>query len=139
MDQAVCVVIRMVGDEGIPGVLAISRRNNFSAWGYPGGKVDAGESTAQAAVREVEEEVGIFIQEADLVPVYSGACAGDKTFWVTTFLYIGPPIAFDVATAEEGMQIKVMHQMRLSQDDVSPFAWYNREVLASLVDYYNAE
>lgn len=37
-------------------------------WEFPGGKVEAGETPAACAVREMQEEVGVHIQEADLEP-----------------------------------------------------------------------
>ena len=37
-------------------------------WGGVGGKIEAGETAARAAVREVYEETGIRVQEADLRP-----------------------------------------------------------------------
>lgn len=36
-------------------------------WEFPGGKLEAGESPWQAAVREVKEEVGVHIDEQDLL------------------------------------------------------------------------
>ncbi len=38
-------------------------------WAVPAGHVEHGESVAEAAVREVREEVGVEIDPADLVPV----------------------------------------------------------------------
>lgn len=40
-------------------------------WSLPGGKVDAGETVEQAAVREVKEEVGVDVELTSLVGVYS--------------------------------------------------------------------
>jgi ADP-ribose pyrophosphatase YjhB (NUDIX family) len=40
-------------------------------WVYPGGYVNRGETTGQAAVRETEEEVGMCVTVRDLLGVYS--------------------------------------------------------------------
>src|SRR5437762_724687 len=42
-------------------------------WSFPSGYVDLGESTAQAAIREVQEETGYEVRLAGLVGVYSNA------------------------------------------------------------------
>ena len=49
--------------------------NNFAPWSFPKGQVDAGETLAQAAVREVLEETGV---RARILPnAYLGAYEGD--------------------------------------------------------------
>jgi 8-oxo-dGTP diphosphatase len=44
---------------GPDGVLLIRRRDGVPPWVFPGGKVEAGESSAAAARREVLEETGV--------------------------------------------------------------------------------
>lgn len=38
-------------------------------WEFPGGKVESGESPEDAALREMEEELGLALQASDLAPV----------------------------------------------------------------------
>jgi ADP-ribose pyrophosphatase YjhB (NUDIX family) len=47
------------------------RRSDNGLWGLPGGYVEIGETVAQAALREVEEETGFAIELGRLIGVYS--------------------------------------------------------------------
>ena len=51
--------------------ILLIQRNDFKVWAIPGGQVEAGESVAQAAVREVYEETGIEIVLKSLVGIYT--------------------------------------------------------------------
>lgn len=63
--QAACVLI--VSADGK--ILAVSRKDNPEDFGMPGGKVDPGETPAEAAARELTEETGL--TAIDLIPVFS--------------------------------------------------------------------
>jgi 8-oxo-dGTP pyrophosphatase MutT (NUDIX family) len=55
MKQAACCLI--MSDDGK--VLAVSRKDDPTAFGLPGGKVDPGETAEEAAGRELQEETGL--------------------------------------------------------------------------------
>jgi 8-oxo-dGTP pyrophosphatase MutT (NUDIX family) len=48
----------------VRGVLIGRRRDGKPLWTFPGGKVEAGESAADGAVREVKEETGLVVTTA---------------------------------------------------------------------------
>ena len=53
------------------GRILLTKREDAEIWCLPGGSVEAGESLARAAVREVREETGLEIVLTHLVGVYS--------------------------------------------------------------------
>ena len=53
------------------GEVLLHRRSDNGWWALPGGKVDVGESVAEAAVREVHEETGLRVEIKRLVGIYS--------------------------------------------------------------------
>ena len=53
------------------GRLLLIRRSDNGNWALPGGAIDVGESLAQAAVRETEEETGIRCEITGLVGIYT--------------------------------------------------------------------
>jgi 8-oxo-dGTP pyrophosphatase MutT (NUDIX family) len=128
MKPAVCVILPI---DALSTVLAISRRNDTTQWGFPGGKVDQGESNVAAAVRELSEEVGVSLEAEHLEPIYAGPCPGkgpDDSYWVTTYLYTGPVPDMKALTAEPGLVLKGACRALLCDSRHSPFARYNQEV-----------
>ncbi|MBK7894945.1 MAG: NUDIX domain-containing protein [Candidatus Promineifilaceae bacterium] len=65
MKVGVCVAI--IEDEKI----LLTKRKDFEVWCLPGGHVDAGETVAEAAVREALEETSLQVQLTRLVGIYS--------------------------------------------------------------------
>ena len=53
------------------GCILLIKREDFEVWGLPGGGVEAGESVAQAALREAREETGLHVSLTRLVGIYS--------------------------------------------------------------------
>lgn len=53
------------------GRILLQRRNDFDAWGLPGGVLEIGESILDCARRELAEETGLLVDELSLVGVYS--------------------------------------------------------------------
>ena len=69
----VLIVRERENDFRIPfDVLEVERKDESGAFGLPGGKVEPGETPAEAAVRELAEEVGIEIWPSSLEVLYTG-------------------------------------------------------------------
>lgn len=128
-EPAVCVLLPTYNT--IEEILGISRRNDFTQWGIPGGKVDPGESNLDAAMREIMEECSLRLDPVFLQPLYTGPCYGKdgRDFWVTCYLYELPVL--EVPVPEEGLKIQPMELLTLCNEVHSPFAPYNRNVISA--------
>ncbi len=127
---AACVVIPTYNT--IEEIFAVSRRNDFTQWGIPGGKQEVGESNLDAAIREIREECGVLLDPLHLHPIHVGPCYGKdgNNFWVTAYLY-KQTIPFEDMTSENGFKIQPMELLNLCQDNISPFAPFNNRVISS--------
>ena len=47
-------------------------------WEFPGGKIEADEALAAGLVRELQEELGVTVREADLEPFAFASMAGEN-------------------------------------------------------------
>ena len=68
-------------------------------WSLPGGAIEANESIAQAAIREVLEETGIQIELTRLVGIYSRPqwrAGGDHAV-----VFAGKPLTYEIAVQPE--------------------------------------
>lgn len=110
--QAACILI--ISDDGK--VLAVSRKDDPSMMGMPGGSVDPGESPIQAAKRELKEETGLDV--TDLNPVFSKF---DGDSYCTTFV---GKVEGEINTDESGI-IRWVYPSVLVDEQSSPFVSYN--------------
>ncbi|WP_227395002.1 NUDIX hydrolase [Jeotgalibacillus aurantiacus] len=53
------------------GKLLLQKRGDSGKWGLPGGAIELGESSAEAAIREIFEETGLKMKIDHLIGIYS--------------------------------------------------------------------
>ena len=76
--NTVCTVV--INEEGK--VLLVSRKDNDGDFGFPGGKLEPGETLLEAAARELLEETGIIADPGQVLQIHKGPA---RTSMCTTF------------------------------------------------------
>jgi ADP-ribose pyrophosphatase YjhB (NUDIX family) len=106
------------------GKVLLTKRSDIPVWCLPGGGVDAGESVAQTAVREVLEETGVQVKLTRLVGVYSRPTWGLDGDHVLLFTAV--PIGGQLQ-AQDGETVALGY---FAPDALpEPFLWWHRQRL----------
>jgi 8-oxo-dGTP diphosphatase len=117
-------------------VLLVQQRDD-GVWSTPGGSIEPDESPADAVVREVWEETGLFVVPKRVIAVFGGATFvvrypnGDETQYISTMFEC------DVASGEaraDGDEIERVSFWSRSEVDDLPLAPWLRGVLPRLFD-----
>lgn len=96
------VVVSAVVMRDEDGRVLTVRKNGSSLFMFPGGKLDPGESFAEAAVREAREELGVDLDPDGLVPLgrFDAAAANEAGYTVIAEVFEHPLVGDPVAAAE---------------------------------------
>jgi len=121
---AVCLLLEDMSGR----ILAVSRKYNDKIFGLIGGKVDPGETTLEAVVRETLEESGLVVAPAQLALVYENVCLGEQSYWCLTYRFLGYGASGPLKNTE-GTTLKWLKPKELLE--ISCFADYNRAVFGA--------
>ena len=77
-------------------LLGVSRKDNHTLFGLPGGKVDVGETLYEGLIREVKEETGLDVNSA--IPIFFRE---DGDF--VSVVYLVTDYSGEVSTTERGV------------------------------------
>lgn len=130
LPEAVCCVIR--NKENPEQILLVSRKDDPSIFGLPGGKVDEKDASPyEAIIREVKEETGLDVV-LDEYPIFARVCrrhAPEGTDFFA-YAYVALKYSGELRTQESG----VLKWGTWEDQETGTFAEYNRGVREALAN-----
>jgi 8-oxo-dGTP pyrophosphatase MutT (NUDIX family) len=109
------------------GWILLEKRSDCALWGFPGGRIEAGESIREAAVREVFEETGLTVRITRLLGAYS-----EPSERIVTFLDNGEVVQLvdlmveatilsgELTCSSESLELRFFDPAHLPPDMVPP-------------------
>lgn len=129
LPQGVCVLLLDINKKCV-----LVSRPDGKTYGLPGGKLEAGEDFADAAMRELWEETGLTVQRHDLLPLYRGVCdastSDGRHYDVQTFVSLS--WGGQMEQKEHNIVPSWGVLQSLENPEVSPFSAYNKKVTEAL-------
>ena len=119
------------------GQILLEQRSDNHMWGLPGGRIEAGESITQAAVREALEETGLTIEITRLLGVYSefaGRCVTfpDNVVQLVDIILVAKIVKGSLACSEESDRLEFFGPENLPDCTVPP-------ARGPIADYFGGE
>jgi ADP-ribose pyrophosphatase YjhB (NUDIX family) len=88
--------------------LLVIERTDGLGWCPPGGKLDLGETPAEAAEREVREETGVEVEASELVDTYAVDPPGDFPHHSISHVYLCERVGGEPTTTRESRQTRYL-------------------------------
>jgi 8-oxo-dGTP pyrophosphatase MutT (NUDIX family) len=107
------------------GAILLQRRRDTGQWALPGGKQEIGETPAQCAVRECEEETGVLAEVVEILGVYSDpahiiAYTDGEVRQEYEVTLIGKPVSGKPSVNEEASDVRWVLPSNLEMMDIHP-------------------
>lgn len=125
-------VMLIVNSEGL--ILGVSRRNDSTKFGLPGGKLEPSETAMEAGIRETVEETGIKVNSC--VEIYKRMEPAGSTdgFPFYTYCFYATDWEGTPTDSDEGV-VRWLKSSDLT-GDTGAFAEYNRNTLAKFKEMF---
>ena len=106
----------------------LQRRRDTGQWAIPMGKQELGETPAQCAVRETEEETGVLVEVTGLLGVYSDpghivAYTDGEIRQEWELIMLGRPVGGTPAANDEASDARWVAVADLESLDIHPTQW----------------
>jgi 8-oxo-dGTP pyrophosphatase MutT (NUDIX family) len=111
------------------GRLLLQQRRDTGQWAIPMGKQELGETVAQCAVRETEEETGIKVEVTGLLGIYSDPGhivyyhSNGETRQEYEIILLGRPLSGEPAVNDEASGVGWFAPGQLGELDIHPTQW----------------